>query len=311
MKTKKVEIFILSGFLGSGKSTLLTKLLDFEKQQGRKIGVIMNEMGAVSIDSKVIPNEVPLKELLNGCICCNLQGELSLQLKTLIEEYELDAIYIESTGAAHLIEVVDACTHPLIVSSLEIKGIITLVNAKQWRDGKMSIRLKKLLKEQIRYANIIILNKMDTIEEEQVDSLINSIRQVNPNGHIIPSTYAEIDPNLVLSNTVSTIKNHPKELNANEHAHLHLETLSFPLNSPIHRIEFEKWLNTFSGHLYRAKGFIKFLESPGIFLFNYSYGVSMFERCKINKNYPQTLVFIGENLDYIEIETMLLKIKSS
>ncbi|MGG3452108.1 CobW family GTP-binding protein [Domibacillus aminovorans] len=311
MKTNKIEIFILSGFLGSGKSTLLAKLLDFEKQQGRQIGVIMNEMGQVSIDSKVISNEVPLKELLNGCICCNLQGELSLQLKTLIEEYELDAIYIESTGAAHLIEVVDACTHPLIIHNLEIKGIITLVNAKQWRDGKMSIRLKKLLKEQIKYANIIILNKIDTIEEGELDSLINSIRQVNPNGHIIPSTHAEIDPNIVSLSTVSTIENRPKELNVNEHAHLHLETLAFPLNSPIHRIEFEKWLNTYSGQLYRAKGFIKLIESPGIFLFNYSYGFSIFERCKINNSYPQTLVFIGENLDHKEIETMLLKIKSS
>ncbi|WP_227937550.1 CobW family GTP-binding protein [Alkalihalobacillus deserti] len=308
MRTSKTEIFILSGFLGSGKSTLLAKLLKFEKQQGRQIGVIMNEMGKESIDSEAIPNEIPLKELLNGCICCNLQGELSLQLKVLTEENELDAIYIESTGAAHLLEVVDACTHPLLINHLEIKGIITLVNAKQWRDRKMSIKLKKLLKEQIKFANIIILNKLDTIEEGEIDSLMNSIREINPNGHIIPSTYAEIDPKILSSSKVDTIEDSLKDLN-NEHAHLHLQTFSFPINSPINRIQFEKWLSVYSEQLYRAKGFIKLMETPGTFLFNYSYGTSMFERCKLNKDYPETLVFIGENLDHKEIETMLFKLQ--
>ncbi|WP_088104098.1 CobW family GTP-binding protein [Halalkalibacter urbisdiaboli] len=305
----KTDIFILSGFLGSGKSTLLAKLLEFEKQQGRHVGVIMNEMGQVSIDSEAIPSDVPLKELLNGCICCHLQGDLSLQLKALTEEYELDAIYIESTGAAHLIEVVDACTHPLLINTIEIKGIITLVNAQQWRDGRMSIKLKKLLQEQIKYANIIILNKLDTIEEGEADSLLTRIREINQNGHIFPSTYASIDPKIILSSQAISIENRSAEQNKEDHVHLHLETFSYTLSAPIDRIEFEKGLNTFSGQLYRVKGFLKLTETPGLFLFNYSYGLPMFERCKTNA--PTTLVFIGENLDRPKIEAMLLKIQSS
>jgi G3E family GTPase len=222
---------------------------------------------------------------------------------------KLDAIFIESTGAAHLIEVVDACTHPILMNDLEMKGIITLVNARQWKDGKMSIKLRKLLKEQIKYANIVILNKLDTIEEHEVTPLINSIRQINPNRHIIPSTYADIDPTILLSSKVKTITGITREGN-DEHAHLHLKTFTLLLNSPISRIELEQWFNRFPGQIYRAKGFIKFIESPGVFLFNYSYGVSMIERCKLNKDYPTMLVFIGENLDFKEIETNLLQHKS-
>jgi G3E family GTPase len=67
---EKVEVVILSGFLGSGKSPLLTRLLSYEKKKGRKVAVLMNELGKVSIASSVVPTNIPLKEMLNGCICC-------------------------------------------------------------------------------------------------------------------------------------------------------------------------------------------------------------------------------------------------
>ncbi|MBM4764719.1 hypothetical protein GNT69_20930 [Bacillus sp. B15-48] len=76
-------MIILSGFLGSGKSTLLQDLIQFEKNRGRRIGVLMNELGEISIDSAVVPSDTPLKEMLNGCICCTIQGELSFQLNPL------------------------------------------------------------------------------------------------------------------------------------------------------------------------------------------------------------------------------------
>ncbi|MGO4889971.1 CobW family GTP-binding protein [Anaerobacillus sp. MEB173] len=308
MKSTTVDIFILSGFLGSGKSTLLAKIIEYEQQQGRKIGIIMNEMGQVSIDSDFIPDETPFKELSNGCICCNLQGELSLQLKQLIEEYQLDAIYIESTGAAHLLDVIDACTHPTLLHGVKLKSIITVVNAKQWQEGKMSIKLKKLLMEQIKYADIIVLNKLDTIEKRDVDSLSNSIREINPDGQIIPTSYAEIDLSLLTSTMINSITVTNED--DNEHAHFHLKTFTFSIHHPISRIELENYLQICSGQLYRVKGFIKIKETPGIFLFNYAYGYPIFERCKPNKQYEPVLVFIGENLDGLEIESALLKLQN-
>ncbi|WP_054636596.1 GTP-binding protein [Thalassobacillus sp. C254] len=136
MNANSTEIFILSGFLGSGKSTLLRRFLHKEHENGRQIAVLMNELGEKSIDSSVVPASTPLKEMLNGCICCTINGQLSQQLNSLLTEYKLDAIYIEATGAAHPIEIIDACTHPLLAGKVEIKSVLTLVDVKQWKEGR-------------------------------------------------------------------------------------------------------------------------------------------------------------------------------
>ena len=77
---KKTEIYILGGFLGSGKTTLLRNILQQEKEEGRKVAVLLNELGSVSIDSGLIDDNVPLKELVDGCICCTIQDKLEVQL---------------------------------------------------------------------------------------------------------------------------------------------------------------------------------------------------------------------------------------
>lgn len=306
---KKVDIFILSGFLGSGKTTLLAKLLEYEQNQDRKIAVIMNEMGEINVDSNTIPSDTPFKELLNGCICCSLQGELSLQLKELIDAYELDAVYIESTGAAHLIETVDACTYPLLAHHIQMKGVITVVNAKQWLEGKMSIKLKKLIKEQVKYADVIVVNKLDTVHENEKQSLISNIQEVNAQGMILPSVFADIDPMMIFSKKHTlTSSTHLQKEQEQEHAHLHLSTYTFYLEQPVNRIRAEKWLQELPGNLYRAKGFVQLDESPGTYLLNYSYGYMILERCRQTIDSPPLLIMIGENLDYEKMSTTLKEI---
>ncbi|MFA9558457.1 GTP-binding protein [Evansella sp. AB-rgal1] len=306
---KKVDIVILSGFLGSGKSTLLANLIKYEQKQGRKIGVIMNEMGEVNIDRELIPSDTPLRELLNGCVCCNLRGELSLQIKELLNIHELDVIYIESTGAAHLIETVDACTHPTLANYITMKGIITVVNAKQWLHGKMSIKLKKLMKEQVKFADVIVINKMDTVEANMLDSLVASIKEINGEGAIFPAVHANINPAIFFSNNCP-IKSQTYDDTKEEHAHLHLNTFTFRFEHPINRIRLENWLTKLPGQLYRAKGFVEIDESPGTYLLNYSYGSIMLEYCRKNLDYPTLLVVIGENLDYEHMITTITEVQT-
>lgn len=131
-----VEINILSGFLGSGKTTILKRILETEQREREKVAVVMNEMGQVSIDSDSVPKDTPLKELLNGCVCCTLSDKLESQLSELLNQYDLDAIYIETTGVAHPVEVLDACLSPLLADKVRIHSIITLVDAVFWMDRK-------------------------------------------------------------------------------------------------------------------------------------------------------------------------------
>ncbi|MBU8905347.1 CobW family GTP-binding protein [Desertibacillus haloalkaliphilus] len=312
MRQRAVDIFILSGFLGSGKSTLLKQLLQVEKRNERKIGVLMNELGEVSVDSSIIPNDTPLKEMLNGCICCTIQGELSLQLTSLLEEHDLDAIYIEATGVAHPLEVIDACTHPLLAGKVEIKAVITVINAIQWHEGKMSIKLRKLMKKQAEYADLVLINKTDQVNESVIEMVKKNVQEVNQWARILPVMYANIDPSMLYSSeNRSTNRFLPQEVHDDSHIHkhLHLRTITVPMDRPIDRVQFVQLLKKMNRHLFRAKGFIQLKETPGIFLFNYSYGEPMFERCE--KHYEPILVFIGDDeLERSKIEKELFEMQN-
>ena len=92
---KQTDIYVLSGFLGSGKTTLLKEILKKEKALGRKVAVLMNELGKISIDSNEIDGDIPLKELLGGCVCCTIQDEVEAQIQTLLVQEKPDVIYLK------------------------------------------------------------------------------------------------------------------------------------------------------------------------------------------------------------------------
>lgn len=294
---KKTDVFVISGFLGSGKSTLLKNLILFEQGRGRRIGVIMNELGSISIDSVLVPSEIPLKELLNGCICCTLQGELSLQMKNLLKEHPLDVIYIEATGAAHPLEIIDACTHPEIATCINIKAVITVVNALQWYEDKMNNKMKKLLIEQIKFADIILLNKIDKLKDNNVLALLlDRMNEFNLKAKKFPVSYTNIDPD-ILNSTVGIDQKDQQRILRHVHDHLHLRTVNLSLDGPVDRIKLIEWLNNISGTLYRAKGFISLTETPGLYLVNFAYDDLIIEKSHLKQADNPILVLIGENLD--------------
>jgi len=306
MSKKKVEIFILTGFLGSGKSTLLTQLIKDGQAKGKKLGVLMNELGEISIDSSVVPSDTPLREMLNGCICCTIQGELSLQLNSLLEEHNLDVIYIEATGVAHPLEIMDACTHPILVDKVAIGGVITVVNALQWYENKMNLKMKKLLKAQVAFADLVLVNKIDQVDVSVLETVLENIKSLNPQANMIAVQFSKIDPNILYSTThISTSDKQAfnrKLQEAHVDRHLHVRSMVFPLRAPIDRVSFLEFLKGIKGQLYRVKGFLRLQETPGVYLFNYAYGNPMFERYMGEKPVELNLVFIGDNLDRNEIE---------
>ena len=119
----KKDVYILSGFLGSGKTTLLKGLLQSFKEQEKKPAVLMNELGSVSIDSDVVEEDTALRELLDGCICCTISEKLEAQLQELLVNEDFDVLVIETTGAAHPVEVVDSILSPLFADKFNFKGI--------------------------------------------------------------------------------------------------------------------------------------------------------------------------------------------
>ncbi|WP_394231615.1 CobW family GTP-binding protein [Niallia oryzisoli] len=287
----KTEIYLLSGFLGSGKTTLLKNLLQQEKQAGRKVAVLMNELGSVSIDSDAVQDDVPLKELLDGCICCTISDKLEAQLQGLLVESNPEVIYIEATGAAHPVEVLDAVVSPIFAEKIDFKGIITTVDSKRWLDRKkLSPQIQQLLTEQVKHANLLVVNKTDMLSEEEQAKISMDISMINHHAFTILTTYSKVPIQEVRKIGFSNEKkNHV-------HIDLHLRTFVYHFKRHIILDDFENFLKSMPDTIYRIKGYVKFAENSYPYLFQYSYGMPLY--MKEYMNMPLNLVFIGEEMDW-------------
>ncbi|WP_164984933.1 GTP-binding protein [Ammoniphilus sp. CFH 90114] len=305
----KVNVYILTGFLGSGKSTLLARLLANEKAQGNKVGVIMNELGEISIDSSIVPGDAPLKELLGGCICCSIQGELSLQLSQMLGEYELDSIYIEATGAAHPMEIIHACSHPTFSYKVHIQAVISMVDAKQWSErATLKPKVTKLIEDQVKYADVLIINKIDKVDPSGWQGIEKDVATLNPKAYILPTQYASVDPNFLqgVSHKGKTVDGYTP---AHVQHSLHLRTFSRELEGPVDRLRFESWMKNLPGTIYRGKGFLQLTESPGLFSYQFAYGESMFVPFQSERPIQPVIVIIGEDLEHERMEKELRELQ--
>jgi G3E family GTPase len=302
---KKAEVYILSGFLGTGKTTLLKRLLQNEKDKGRNIAVMMNELGDVSIDSDAVDSDFPLKELLGGCICCTIQDKLESQLQGLLFDHELDAIYIETTGAAHPVEVLDAVLSPLFADKLAIKGIITTVDGQQWMNRQtLNPQIHQLLLEQVKHADIIIVNKSDLLTESEQATISLNLQGFNPAARCILSSFSKM-PMKLLESLAYTKK--ADSAIAHVKSDLRLSTFVYRFQSAISQKTFEEFLRSLPDTIYRIKGYVLFDHSPYPDLFQYSYGMPLY--MKEYMKMPLNLVFIGQVTDWKNIEEQLIQLE--
>lgn len=302
----KTETYILSGFLGSGKTTLLKQLLAEEKLQNRKVAVMMNELGKVSIDSDAVDEDIPLKELLDGCICCTIQDKLESQLQGLLVIDKPDSIYIEATGAAHPVEVLDAVLSPLFADRIEVKGIIAVVDGKRWLErSSLSPQVQQLLIEQVRHADLILLNKTDELSDGEQSKLTMQIQALNSYAFSILTTYAKVPIQQIrkLSTSIKT-----DNIRTHVSTDLKLSTFVYQFKQAIDQTEFESFLRNLPDTIYRIKGYVKFYSSDFPSLFQYSYGMPLY--MKENMNMTLNMVFIGENIDWNQVEMQLKKLEN-
>lgn len=141
----KIPVLIVTGFLGSGKTSFINHLL--MKNKFVKIGLIENEFGDVSIDSKLLGKEFKdsIVELTNGCICCSIFNEFSLALQDLVKKHDqLEQLIIETTGIADPGPVIEPFFQdPDLIRLFELKGTICVVDAVQFPNQKLNFEQKK------------------------------------------------------------------------------------------------------------------------------------------------------------------------
>ncbi|RCX17091.1 G3E family GTPase [Fontibacillus phaseoli] len=321
-------IYILSGFLGSGKTTLLQHLLSYWKDLGLRPAVIMNELGEINLDGQLIREEVPMAEMLGGCICCTIRGDLSVQLYELVKQERPDVVVIEATGAANPMEIFDAVTESSLYMKLDIRPMITVVDAAHLAELYASQQGKtyRLMLEQIRCGSDLILNKIDRISPETQQEMKELLGKLNPYARVIPAVKCEVDlpyllekrqhqedqfppesPKHVHEQKLDPVHEHHEEaehyhatdsLATHSHAsHDHVTVYTHYFSGPVNSVVFEQFIKDLPREIYRGKGILRFSDTSSRFLFQYAYREADYLKITPQGDVPDVAVFIGEHFD--------------
>ncbi|MGG3926291.1 GTP-binding protein [Metabacillus fastidiosus] len=317
VKTKKIPVTILTGYLGAGKTTLLNRILT--ERHDQKIAVIVNEYGEIGIDNQIVVNsEEQILEMNNGCICCTVRGDLIHILRTLIFSMEqgqvnFDRVLIETTGLADPAPVAQTFfMDELLSEEFEVDSIVTVVDSKHITkhfDGHDEAQ------EQIAFADTIILNKTDLVGDEQLHTVEQRITNMNPAAKRIHSQNCNVDLNEILGIHTFDV-NHKLEIDPHflddHHHHDHddkVSSIAFREEKPLELDKVNRWMSYLiqekGEDLLRYKGILHIKGIEHRLLFQ---GLHMLFSGVPDRKWKQDeirvseLVFIGKNLNKKELE---------
>jgi G3E family GTPase len=301
---KKIPVTILTGFLGSGKTTLLNHILT--AQHGKRIAVIVNEIGKVGIDNQLIMNtDEEVMEMTNGCICCSVRGDLLVALKKLLQsEKEFEAVVIETTGLASPGPIIGTFfLDPVVQDAYNIDGVITVVDSyhifKHLEKGHEA-------SEQIAFADRILMNKTDLIEVEDIQKVEDMLHALNPTAKVIHCENALVDVEDLLHIGTFAMKD-KLELHGSTTDTSHLQAVkSFVIREerPLNMQKVNEWITAvvevLGENLYRYKGILSIEGTDKRVVFQ---GVHSLFAGKVDREWKEgeervsELVFIGKDLN--------------
>lgn len=178
-----MRIAIIGGFLGSGKTTTILNIGKYLSEQGKKVAIIVNEIGEIGLDGDTLSLAgISTKELTSGCICCTLKISIRVTLMDLAEEYGPDVVLIEPTGLAFPKQIRDDISS-LEISPLSFAPVVTIVDPSRFELGQQEI--PRFMETQILEAEVLCINKTDVVSIGKVLSAEKALRELNPGARIL------------------------------------------------------------------------------------------------------------------------------
>ena len=220
-----LPVTVLSGFLGAGKTTVLSHILN--NREGKKVAVIVNDMSEINIDASLVQNEVSLShqeeklvEMSNGCICCTLREDLLLEVNKLAKDGRFDYLVIESTGISEPLPVAETFTFAdedgvSLSDVARLDTMVTVVDAvnflrdydeaKDLQDVGESLgeederSVADLLVDQVEFADVLLISKIDLVEQSEIERLTAILKSLNTHARIIPISQGQVTTDDVLN----------------------------------------------------------------------------------------------------------------
>jgi G3E family GTPase len=324
--TVKIPVTVLTGYLGAGKTTLLNRILS--EQHGQKYAVIVNEFGEIGIDNElVVGADEEVFEMNNGCVCCTVRGDLIRIIDGLMRRKgKFDAIIVETTGLADPAPVAQTFfMDDAVGQKAKLDAVVTVADAKWLKDR---LRDAPEAKNQIAFADVILLNKTDLVSAADLREVEARIRGINPYAKVHKTERCAIPLPEVLGRNAFDLDRildiEPEFLHTNDHDHNHhhdhdhdhhdhgglkhyhdedMQSLSLKTDKPLDPDKFFPWVQNLVAKdgqsILRSKGILAFKDDPDRFVFQ---GVHMIldgdhqRPWKDDEPRESRIVFIGRNL---------------
>jgi G3E family GTPase len=306
MHHELIPATVITGYLGAGKTTLLNRILTGD--HGKKIAVIVNEFGEVGIDGDLlIHSDEEIIEMNNGCICCNIRGDLVRIVDSLLgRNLPIDCLIIETTGLADPGPIIQSFfIDELLVGRFRLNAIVTLVDALHVSQHIQSPEAS----EQIAFADLIIVNKTDLVAGAELNALQSTLKAMNPLAGVVTTTHGQVDVDTLMQLKSFDISNalriDPDLMEADSHVHEQgVTSISLCFDGVVNGQLFNQWIYQFTqlhgADVFRSKGILNLDGAARRFVFQ---GVHMILDGRPGKPWLPSesrcnqLVFIGRNLD--------------